>query len=357
MNLVLLSEHYADFLLNNSFMNEYDEFHEKISSLFQDEGRYYSLLKEVFVTKELKKELAVKIKDFSRDESVQIGVRLKGCILLQYYLSRRNGSKILLADGKTSNIQLLKILLTHEGYAVCTTNTGEECISLAQSETPDLILLDALLPDMNGFDVAVKLKSDSATKDIPIIFLTAVNTPSDYIHAFNIGATDLLIKPFCKEELVLKITQALLVSKLMRLGLELPKDFYKDKKILLVDDVWSNVFLNKILFSNEGYNVCTANSGTTCIEVAQKEKPNIILLDVMMPDISGFDAAFIMKKDPVTFDIPILFLTALNTPADLVHGLQVGASGFLVKPSSKEELLMQVKKILAVDEMISRFLN
>lgn len=64
-------------------MNEYDEFHEKISSLFQDEGRYYSLLKEVFVTKELKKELAVKINNFSRDESVRTSIRLKSRTLLQ----------------------------------------------------------------------------------------------------------------------------------------------------------------------------------------------------------------------------------------------------------------------------------
>ena len=115
-----------------------------------------------------------------------------------------------------------------------------------------------------------------------------------------------------------------------------------DYKILIVDDVVSNVLLLKILLSNEKFQVCTASNGNMCIEQAKKEKPDLILLDVMMPDISGFDAAVILKKDPETMDIPIIFLTALNNPNDLVHGFQVGANDFLTKPFNKEELLMRV---------------
>ena len=115
-----------------------------------------------------------------------------------------------------------------------------------------------------------------------------------------------------------------------------------DYKILIVDDVVSNVLLLKILLSNEKFQVCTANCGNACIEQAKKEHPDLILLDVMMPDINGFDTAVILKKDPETADIPIIFLTALNTPADLVKGFQVGANDFLTKPFNKEELVMRV---------------
>lgn len=69
-----------------------------------------------------------------------------------------------------------------------------------------------------------------------------------------------------------------------------------DYKILIVDDVVSNVLLLKILLSNEKFQVCTASNGNMCIEMAKKEKPDLILLDVMMPDLNGFDAAVIMKK-------------------------------------------------------------
>ena len=115
-----------------------------------------------------------------------------------------------------------------------------------------------------------------------------------------------------------------------------------DYKILVVDDVVSNVLLLKILLTNEKFQVLTANNGTSCIEMAKSQHPDLILLDVMMPDISGFDTAVILKKEAATADIPIIFLTALNSPSDLVHGFQVGANDFLTKPFNKEELVMRV---------------
>ena len=115
-----------------------------------------------------------------------------------------------------------------------------------------------------------------------------------------------------------------------------------DHKILVVDDVVSNVLLLKILLTNEKFQVLTANNGTSCIEAAKNHHPDLILLDVMMPDISGFDTAVILKKEKETADIPIIFLTALNSPSDLVHGFQVGANDFLTKPFNKEELVMRV---------------
>ena len=100
--------------------------------------------------------------------------------------------------------------------------------------------------------------------------------------------------------------------------------------------------------TNEKFQVCTANNGTSCIEMAKKEHPDLILLDVMMPDISGFDTAVILKKDDETKEIPIIFLTALNTPADLVKGFQVGANDFLTKPFNKEELVMRVMQQISL---------
>ena len=115
-----------------------------------------------------------------------------------------------------------------------------------------------------------------------------------------------------------------------------------DYKILIVDDVVSNVLLLKILLSNEKFQVCTANSGEACIEQTKTEHPDLILLDVMMPGIDGFQTATILKKNPETQNIPVIFLTALNNPSDLVHGFQVGASDFLTKPFNKEELIVRV---------------
>ncbi len=115
-----------------------------------------------------------------------------------------------------------------------------------------------------------------------------------------------------------------------------------DYKILVVDDVVSNVLLLKILLTNEKFQVITCNGGSACLELSRTQHPDLILLDVMMPDLSGFDTAVELKKDPKTADIPIIFLTALNNPSDLVHGFQVGANDFLTKPFNKEELVMRV---------------
>ena len=353
----VLCEPYADFMLKNGLMTDYEAFYNDILSINSDEGRYYSLLKEVFETKDLKKELAVKIKDFSKDKSVNNNLRNRGRILLNTYLSSKDNSKILVVDGKKSNTLLLKIILTNEGYDVYTANTGESCIELAQKECPNLILLDILLPDISGFDVVLKLKSNPATKDIPLIFLTAINSPVDFVRAHQVGAADFISKPINKEELCCRVSHQLIMDRLIKLVPNKTDNTKRRKKILVVDDVMSNTILLKILFINGGFDVCTANNGNSCIESAQKENPDIILLDVMMPDISGFDAAVILKKDPNTWEIPILFLTALNNSQDLVHGFEVGASDFLTKPFNKEELFVRVERILAVNEVISKFIS
>ena len=91
-------------------------------------------------------------------------------------------------------------------------------------------------------------------------------------------------------------------------------------KVLIVDDVISNVLLLKVLLTNEKFNIVTAGNGTQALEQVKKEKPDLVLLDVMMPDISGFEVAQQMKADPEMSEIPIIFLTALNSTADIVKG-------------------------------------
>lgn len=124
---------------------------------------------------------------------------------------------------------------------------------------------------------------------------------------------------------------------------ELEKQIVKsDYKIMVVDDVMSNVLLLKVLLSNEKYNVITASFGRQALELAKAQKPDLILLDVMMPDLSGFEVAQYLKVDPDTADIPIIFLTALNSTQDIVKGFNVGANDFVSKPFNKEELLIRV---------------
>lgn len=113
-------------------------------------------------------------------------------------------------------------------------------------------------------------------------------------------------------------------------------------KILIVDDVMSNVLLLKVLLTNEKFAIATASNGRQALEQVEKENPDLVLLDVMMPNMSGFELAQHLKSNPNTADIPIIFLTALNSTADIVKGFQVGANDFISKPFNKEELIIRV---------------
>ena len=113
-------------------------------------------------------------------------------------------------------------------------------------------------------------------------------------------------------------------------------------KILIVDDVMSNVLLLKVLLTNEKFAIATASNGRQALEQVEKENPDLVLLDVMMPDMSGFEVAQHLKSNPNTADISIIFLTALNSTADIVKGFQVGANDFISKPFNKEELIIRV---------------
>ena len=119
-------------------------------------------------------------------------------------------------------------------------------------------------------------------------------------------------------------------------------------KILIVDDVMSNVLLLKVLLTNEKFAIATASNGRQALEQVEKENPDLVLLDVMMPDMSGFEVAQHLKSNPNTADIPIIFLTALNSTADIVKGFQVGANDFISKPFNKEELIIRVTRQISL---------
>lgn len=117
----------------------------------------------------------------------------------------------------------------------------------------------------------------------------------------------------------------------------------EDFTILVVDDVVANVLLVKVLLTRLNYKVLTASDGIEAVKITTAAKPDLILLDVMMPHLNGYEVAEKLKSDPELQSIPIIFLTALTDTSDIVKGFQVGGSDFISKPFNKEELLIRVK--------------
>jgi DNA-binding response OmpR family regulator len=117
--------------------------------------------------------------------------------------------KILVIDDEEDILELLRFNLTKEGYQVCSASTGEEALSLARSERPDLALLDLMLPGIDGLEVARRLKADPLTRSMPIVMLTAKGEETDIVTGLELGAEDYITKPFSRKILVARLRAVL----------------------------------------------------------------------------------------------------------------------------------------------------
>src|SRR5258708_12555128 len=126
-------------------------------------------------------------------------------------------------------------------------------------------------------------------------------------------------------------------------------------RILVVDDVPANVKLLEARLSAEYFDVLTASSGAEALAICARAECDIILLDVMMPDMDGFEVCRRLKANPATHFIPVLMVTALDSPADRVRGLDAGADDFLTKPLSHVALLAPVRSLTRLNLMTSPF--
>lgn len=128
--------------------------------------------------------------------------------------------------------------------------------------------------------------------------------------------------------------------------------------ILIVDDTPQNIQVLGTILMAQKYQVSVATNGKQAIELAKKIRPDLILLDVMMPEMDGFEAAEVLRRSPETEEIPIIFLTAKNNPDDIVKGFNVGALDYVTKPFISEELLVRVRTQLrlkfALDQLKRR---
>src|ERR1700677_1367070 len=129
-------------------------------------------------------------------------------------------------------------------------------------------------------------------------------------------------------------------------------------RILVVDDIEANVRLLQAKLSAEYYDVLTASDGVTALAIAAEERPDLVLLDVMMPGMDGFEVCRRLKEDPATRHIPVVLVTALDGRADRITGLEAGADEFLTKPIDDILLFARVKSLtrlkLVIDELRQR---
>ena len=205
---------------------------------------------------------------------------------------KREQSLVICIDDDADVVDLLKGYLEDEGYQVIGTTQVTEGIALAKKLKPIAVTLDVMMPEMDGWTALKALKSDTETAAIPVIMVTIDDNKS---LGYKLGANDYLQKPILPDVLLISM------DKILR---------HKAKSVLVVDDEPDVLNLIKQIFEDENIPIVTAKNGKQAITFLENEKPDLILLDLMMPEMDGFDVIRALKSNPAWTEIPIIVITA-----------------------------------------------
>ena len=209
----------------------------------------------------------------------------------------------LVVEDDLKSAELIRVNLEAEGFKVVHAETAEAALLLAEQHVLSLITLDIMLPKMDGWELLGRLKQMPALKQIPILIVSIV---ADRNKGFALGAAAVMQKPISRQELFDSLTE---------LGL-IPVEPGGRLHILVVDDDPQAVELIALHIDGLASSVLRAYGGQEAIEIARKELPDLIVLDLLMPDVSGFDVVDALHEDPRTATIPILVVTAKAITAE-----------------------------------------
>lgn len=252
-------------------------------------------------------------------------------------LTEQSGKKrftVLVIDDDASTQDLMVRYLTREGFRVETASTGEEGIERAIALHPDAITLDVLMPRMDGWAVLSALKANPDLAEIPVVVLTIVD---DKNLGFALGASDYLTKPIDYKRLITVLDKYRPETPLSReLG-----------QVLIVEDDDATRELFQRTLAKEGWIGTVASNGRVALGCVAQQKPDLILLDLMMPEMNGFEFITELRQVAEWRSIPIVVVTAMNlTPADLLQ-LNGYVEQILQKGAhSRDDLLREVKDLV-----------
>jgi PAS domain S-box-containing protein len=276
-------------------------------------------------------------------------------------------SKILIIDNNKMNIEMASELLSRAGHNVISAEKSIEGIELAKSKNPALILMDLNMPVMDGLSATKLLKQNYSTKDIPVIAFTAMVRDIDKEQAFKSGCSGFITKPIDIANFVPTVENHLQKRVYRKKYLDIENEYItsqnnyehqlKAHRILIVDDNQMNAELLNESMKQINQIPLIANSGRQALEIIAKDKIDMVLLDIMMPDMSGFEVIEHIKSNPLTKDIIVVFITALNETDNIVKGLQSGSYEYIVKPFNIDELKARLINILQIYDLKTKLLE
>jgi len=250
---------------------------------------------------------------------------------LEHASSKVDGPLILVVEDDTLSRELLEVTLRDEGYRVASAKNGKEALELAGKMKPFAIILDIMMPGMDGWEVLKHLKDNKQTHNIPVIIASVIEKSELGVIWRSV---EHFVKPVQKERLFAALER------------------FKDESskavlsVLVVDDERNAVELIASMLAEEGINVLPAYGGQEAIDIAFEQHPDVIVLDLMMPEVSGFDVITALKASTETIDIPIIICTAKDLDPTDMSSLNENVFSIMHKGMfNREKLLNFIKNI------------
>jgi len=246
--------------------------------------------------------------------------------------SEKDGSTILVIDDDPEANDIIRRALERDNFNVVTASRGEQGLRLAHDIRPDAITLDVMMPEMDGWSVLRALKADPALRDIPVIMVSMID---DRTRGYALGAVDYLTKP---------VDRAVLRKTISR---------YKNTRsaslaLLVEDDADTREMMARTL-AKEGWEVSEAGDGQEALDILTDSDPQLILLDLMMPVVDGFEFLTELRARPACQHIPVIVVTAKNLTEDERRRLNGRVEEVLSKNAyTREQLLKRVSEAVSI---------
>lgn len=306
---------------------------------------------------------------------------------------RNAGKTILVVEDSQTSRKVISMLLVRRGYAILEAQSGTEALEQLGGCTPDLVLLDVMLPDMSGYEVLTRLRQSPASAEVPVVMLTGKNKPSDRLKGLFHGTNEYLTKPFDPAKLLAVLEKYLTgeepvakapppsrpparppspdpvasppraesvppvkppsapppppakpVAPQMPVQPTTTSGTGAAKTIMVVEDSPTSRKVVAMVLAKGGYAIEEAPTGGAALRRMATLVPDLILLDAMLPDMTGHEVLAHLKHDVRLRQVPVVMLTAKNNPVDRQKGLRSGLVAYLTKPFDPEKLLAVINE-------------
>jgi two-component system NtrC family sensor kinase len=256
--------------------------------------------------------------------------------------TKAKSTTVLVIDDSATFREELKSVLESSGYAVLTARTGEDGLRAAVAARPAVIVVDGVLPGIDGATVIRRIRADAALRRTPCILLTASEERSGELKALEAGA-DAYVRKEDDTAIILARVTAVLRSAGAPSAVDTTASLLGPMRILTVDD--SPTYLHEVAaqLRQEGYDVVPARSGEEALELLAVQSVDCILLDLVMPGLSGQETCRRIKGTAAWRDIPLIMHTALEAQDDLIEGINAGADDYVAKSSDLDVLRARVR--------------